>query len=205
MTKTLSLASVTALALSLAACGGGADTAENNMMAEDPMMNDAMMANDMMANDAAMMGNGAMSMASTPQEYVAMAGASDMFEIESSRLALEKGQRQEVKDFAQMLINDHQKSTAMIKTAAAAVQPPVTVAPQLNAEQQANMDALRNASAADFDRLYLTQQVPAHEKALALLQGYAQNGSAAQLQEHARTTAPLVEQHLTRARALQQQ
>lgn len=204
MTKTLLLACTTAAALSLAACGGGADSAENDMMADDGTLMDN---EAMMANDSAMMDNGAMAAPtpSSPQDYVAMAAASDMFEIESSRLATEKAQRQEVKDFAQMLIADHQKSTATLKTAAAAAEPPVTLTPQLNAEQQANIDALRNASGADFDRLYLSQQVPAHEKALAMLRGYAESDGPAQLKQHASTTAPAVEQHLTRARSLMQQ
>ena len=204
MTRTLPLACATALALSLGACGDTDSVADNNLIADNGLLmdNEAMMANDM-----AMMDNGAMAapVPSTPADYVAMAGASDLFEIESSELAAEKAQRQEVKDFAQMLVADHQKSTATLKTAAAAVQPPVTVAPELDASKQAMMDALRNASGADFDRLYLSQQIPAHEQALSMLQGYATGGGPEQLKQHASTTAPVVEKHLARARELQQQ
>lgn len=201
MTKTLPLACMSALALALAACGGATDTVGNDA-------NTALMDNEaMMANDTAMLDNGAMAapVPSTPADYASMAAASDMYEIESSQLALEKAQRQEVKDFAQMLVADHQKSTATLKTAAAAVQPPVTVTPQLDASKQAMIDALRNASGADFDRLYLSQQVPAHEQALAMLRGYAEGTGPEQLRQHASTTAPTVEQHLTRARELAQQ
>lgn len=198
------LLAVSVAALALTACGrnereNASATAESNMATNEMMVNEMGMTNTMgMTNDmgmnAAMPANG--------QEYAAMAAASDMYEIESSKLAEQKAQNADVKAFAQMLVKDHEKATADLKTAAGKAQPAITVTPKLNAEQQANMDALRNASGAEFDRLYLQQQVPAHEKALAMLQGYAASGDVAALKEHASKVAPVVEKHLTRAREL---
>lgn len=42
-----------------------------------------------------------------PQRFADMAGSSNMFEIESSKLALETSQTQEVQEFAQQMIDDH--------------------------------------------------------------------------------------------------
>src|SRR3712207_8417473 len=50
----------------------------------------------------------------TPTErgaYVRMAAASDLFEIQSSQLALQNAQRPEVRQFAQMLITHHTQTT----------------------------------------------------------------------------------------------
>jgi putative membrane protein len=74
--------------------------------------------------------------------------------------------------------------------------------PQLDSVQQANMDALRGARGADFDRLYLTQQVRAHEKAFALVSDYAANGEDAAMRQHAATVEGPIEQHLATARRL---
>ena len=185
-------------ALALAACGDNETPAVNDLAADDMMMNDMAM-NDMAMNDMNMM-NGAMP--ATGQDYASMAAASDMYEIESAQLAMEKTQNAQIRELAQMIVTDHQAATAALRTAAAQAQPAITVTPQLNAEQQANMEALRAATGDAFERLYLQQQVQAHEKALAMLRAYAQNGDVAQLREHASNTAAPVERHLERAREL---
>jgi putative membrane protein len=45
--------------------------------------------------------------------------------------------------------------------------------------------------------------VAGHEKALALLQGYSVGGDVVPLKEFASATAPVVQQHLDKARSLQ--
>lgn len=195
----IKILAATAALSALVACGDNEtpatnDMAMNGMMANDMAMNDMAAENVMMNGSAAAPANG--------QDYAAMAAASDMFEIESSKLAQEKAQNADVKAFAQMLVTEHQKSTADLKTAAGQAQPAVTVTPQMNAEQAANLEALRAASGAEFDRLYLQQQVPAHEKALAMLQGYAASGDVPSLKQHASMTTGPVEKHLARAREL---
>lgn len=189
-----------ALGLALAACGDNETPAVNDLAADNMMMND-LAVNDMAMNDMSMM-NGAAAMPANGQEYASMAAASDMYEIESAQLAMEKTQNAQIRELAQMIVNDHQAATAALRTAASQAQPAITVTPQLNADQQAQMDALRAASGDAFDRLYLQQQVQAHEKALAMLRAYAQNGDVAQLREHASNTAAPVEKHLERARDL---
>jgi putative membrane protein len=193
MTKNLILASVAALAL--AACGRDDSETANGMAFDNVATGGA--ANE--ATQAAAPG------ASTGQEYAAMASASDMFEIESARLAVEKSQNAGVKELARMLIADHEKSTADLKTAAGEAQPAITVTPQMDAEQQGNVQALRSANGAQFDQAWLQQQVAAHEKALALVQGYAERGDVASLKQHATTVAGPIQRHLERARQLQTQ
>ncbi len=192
-----------AATLALAACGGSESTTANEAVADnavldtaDNMVDDNMVGGNMMAPPAATAANG--------QEYATMAAAGDLYEIESSRLALEKAQNAQVKELAQMIITDHEKSTADLKTAAGEAQPAITVTPALNAEQQANMEALRAASAADFDRLYISQQIPAHEKTLALVQDYAGKGEVVSLKAHAATVTAPVQRHLERLRTMQQ-
>jgi putative membrane protein len=154
------------------------------------------------ANEAAMEAASAGDMTPTMRDaYVGMAAASDMFEIQSSQLARTRGQSQAVKDFAQMMIAHHTQTTAQLTAAARAsgVTPP---APVLLPMQARMMDELRGASGAGFDRVYLTQQVQAHEMALALHGNYARNGDTPALQAVAQAATPIVQQHLDRARQL---
>lgn len=189
-------------ALTLAACGDRNDTttAEANVATENLSIDDSAMAD---APDGNLTAPAAV-MPSTPQEFADLAAASDQFEIESGTIAQEKAQAGPVKEFAAMLVKDHTKSTADLKAAAGQADPAITPAPVLDAEQTANLAALRAASGADFDRLYIQQQIPAHEKALALLQGYSASGDAVPLRDFASKVAPVVQQHLEHARSLQQ-
>jgi putative membrane protein len=173
-------------ATSLAACTGGGETAtdtETMPAGEEAAVTDAppeSPANDMPTDAAG---------------YVQMAGASDAYEIQSSQLAVEKGQGDEVKMFAQHMIEDHQMTTQNLTTAAeaAGITPPP---PQLNPMQQDMISQLEAATGEEFDRTYLQQQRQAHEMALALHQNFASNGDNPQLQEVANQAVPIVQGHI---------
>ena len=64
------------------------------------------------------------------------------------------------------------------------------------------IEGLRGVNGAAFDQLYMQNQVQAHQKALAMLQGYSTSGDVVPLRQHAAATAPVVEQHLQRAREM---
>lgn len=134
------------------------------------------------------------------QGFVDQAAASDMFEIEAGKLAQQKGTDPAIKAFGAMMVSEHTKSTADLKTAASEAGG-LTVAPKLNPKQQSDFTALQGASG-NFDALYKQQQVAAHEAALALLQAQAASGDAAPLKAFAAKTAPVVEKHLDEARKL---
>lgn len=138
---------------------------------------------------------------STRDAYAQMAAASDLFEIQSSQLALTRAKNPAVRDFARMMIDHHTNTTNQLMSAAQAAGMGM-VAPQLMPMQQQMMTRLQAASEAQFDRVYMRQQVPAHEMALALHSNYAQNGDTPALKVVAAGAVPIVTQHLTQARTL---
>lgn len=200
--KTLLTATATALTLLLAACGG-AETADNSAgsaaanLTTQPDGNDTAMDTDVMMNGT---------VAQTPvtaAEFANQAAASDQFEIKSSQLAATKSASPAVKAFAAMLITEHTKATNDLTAAAAQGRPAVTPVATMTAEQQANLDALDKAPrGAAFDTLYAQLQVPAHQNALATLQGYAVRGDQPMLKAFASKTVPVVQKHLTQAQGL---
>jgi putative membrane protein len=140
----------------------------------------------------------------TPEDrlsYVRMAGASDMFEIQSSQMALSRAQRADTRQYAQMLVTHHTQTTqaTMQAAQAAGLNPPP---PMLMSMQRRMLDQLRRASGASFDRLYFTQQVPAHEMALALHTNYSRSGDTPSLRATAASAIPIVQQHLDGARRM---
>lgn len=139
-------------------------------------------------------------MQATP--YLETAGMSDVYEITSSQIALQKSRNPDIRRFATMLIGDHTMTTDQALAAAKAggvTAPP----PVLNAQFRALIAELGNASGPDFDRLYIGQQIPAHQGALELQTAYAANGDVAQLRTAARGAVPVIRMHLDDAMKLQ--
>ena len=127
-------------------------------------------------------------------DYIAQAGAGDLWEIESSKTLLAKSKDAKVRAFAEMMIDNHGKSTARVKTAAASagVEAP---APTLAPDQEKMLADIKAADAAGIDKIYLDHQKTAHGAALALHQGYAASGEAVALKQAAAEIVPVVEAH----------
>lgn len=152
-------------------------------------------------NDSRMDTDNSTTMPEAAMPYLQMAAASDMYEKESSNLALARSQDSNVRDFAQMMITDHTKTTQTLMSAArsAGLTPP---APQMNPMQQRMVAELRNLNGAAFDRVYLDQQTKAHEMAVTLHRNYAMDGDNPSLRSAASAAVPIVTGHLERVRRM---
>jgi len=132
-----------------------------------------------------------------PQDFANKAGPAGLFEIQSSQLALKMSQNADIKTFAQKMIDDHTKAADDLKAAAA--KDGVTVPAALDADGTTNLQKLQGAKAADFDALYVQMQTDAHIAAVGLYAGYAQNGQAGAIKDHATKTLPTLKMHLQMA------
>lgn len=140
----------------------------------------------------------------TPEQrrpYVRMAAASDLYEIQSAQIALQKSRRQDVRQFAQMLNRHHRQTTRELMRAARTARM-APVAPALMPMQVGMIRELRQARGSTFDNLFIDQQVKAHEMALSLHRNYASSGDTPALKRTAQAAVPIIEQHLSRARQL---
>lgn len=197
MTRLRLLATTTSIAalLVLGACSkAGNDDAA-------PAASDSAMADDATAMSTSPAMAAPMATPSDAQSFTDAMAASDMFEIESSKLAATMSQNAAVKKFAQMMIADHTKSSAELKSLAAKASPAVTVVPAMTDAQRGDLDHLK-AATADFDKLYAAKQVAAHQQALSMLRGYAAIGDDAAMKAFASKTATVVSGHLDQARNL---
>lgn len=138
----------------------------------------------------------------TTDMYVTQAATADMFEIESSKLALTKSTNAEIKAFAQMMVDDHTKSSQGLKTAAATAGDKANVPATLDLKHQGLLDELNATSGAAFDKAYMQAQAAGHEDALKLHRSYAEQGDNAALKQHALDAVPVVSGHLDQAKKL---
>jgi putative membrane protein len=134
--------------------------------------------------------------------YMQMAASSDLFEIQSSQLALQMSQNPAVRNVANLLIADHTRmSQTMMATAqSAGLNPP---APMLLPKHQAMLDQLRNAgSGYAFDQAFHDAQMMAHQEALQLHQNYAASGDNMALRTVASQAVPVIQMHINSVHAL---
>lgn len=133
--------------------------------------------------------------------FMAMAASSDQFEIQSSQMALQMSQNPQVRQFAQMMIDGHSRTTAELTQIAQSnglTPPPPTPLPP----QQAALDRIRAAPPGEFDAAYKREQIAGHQETLTLMRNYAASGDLAPLRDFAGRTAPIVEGHLNQAQTL---
>ncbi|MBN2970485.1 DUF4142 domain-containing protein [Roseomonas aeriglobus] len=193
MTKMFLTTAAAVAALSLGACGRSDDTTTTT---------NTTMSGDMATSNATTDMGAATPAASAGQTFANTAAASDAFEIESSRLAEKNAGSAAVKAFAAKMIDAHTESTAKLKAAAASASPAITPDPTLTADQQAQLAAMRNATGAAFDRLYIDAQKAAHTATLDTLKSYAASGDVPSLKAFAAELSPKVAAHLNMANGL---
>lgn len=135
----------------------------------------------------------------TATAFVPMATSSNLFEIESSRLALQRSQNREVRRYAQQMIRDHNMTTRRMATVVRRAGLPAPQPAMIPKHQQMLATV---EGAADFDAAYVNAQLMAHQEAVALFSSYASGGDVPQLREFAGATLPNLQMHLEHAQAL---
>jgi putative membrane protein len=134
--------------------------------------------------------------AHSPGEFASIAAQSNMFEIQSSKLVLDKSKQDDVRSFARQMIDDHQKAGDAMKLAAQKAS--VSDLPaKLNAEYQAKMETLQNASGDALDEMYWQMQVREHRQAVQLFTEFSRNKGP--LADFAKKTLPTLQAHLDKA------
>lgn len=137
----------------------------------------------------------------TVEGYVTAAAVADMYEIQAAEIALERSQTADIREMAEMIRTDHTQASANLKQVAPQAAPEAEIPTELDERRKGLIDNLRSAPQAEFDRTYRAQQVAAHEEALTLHRGFADNPEGGPLAEHARTVVPKIEMHLRMAQA----
>jgi putative membrane protein len=144
--------------------------------------------------------------AATSNDFVDKAAAGGIAEIETSRLALEKSQSADIKEFASMMITDHGKANDELATIAKKNDIEVPDDTTLVKQAKEKILDMRDES---FDAAYANNQVKAHEEAIELFEKQAntvtddRTKGATELKGFAQKMLPGLEKHLDMAKKLQ--
>jgi putative membrane protein len=145
--------------------------------------------------------NSTLGISPTTADFVKEAAISDMFEIQSSQIAQERGNGPE-KTFAATMIKDHQKTTDDLKSMVSGADVKAELPAALDSSHQSELDKLKSLKGADFRSRYDEDQVSGHKTAVSLFERYSKSGDNPKLKDWAGKTLPTLRHHLEMAQDL---
>jgi putative membrane protein len=107
------------------------------------------------------------------KRFISKVTIRNLYEIQSGHLAIDKTRNHLVGDYAKRIIDDHTKISAELTSLAYSIKVLQVLPTQLDARHEKMMEGLRAASAQQFEALYRTQQINAHDEAIRLFKSYA--------------------------------
>ncbi|ENA29184.1 MULTISPECIES: DUF4142 domain-containing protein [Pseudomonas] len=138
--------------------------------------------------------------AMSPEDFINDASAKGIAEIETAKLALEKSQSQDVKTFAQSMIDDHTKMNEQLQQLAQQKKLEVADNAMLMDMAKKMILQVRDES---FDAAYANNQVVAHEQTIEIFRNEANTSKDPELKALAQAALPKLEAHLEHAKTLQ--
>lgn len=142
------------------------------------------------------------SIVSADRDLLTLAASAGMLEIEGSRLALEKSKHDQVRNFAQKMVDQHSLANdelrSIARTAGISELPPTMVQ-----AHSWHMERLRALNGQEFDREYAAQiGVESHIEAVELFERAARDASNAELRAFAESKLPALREHLDAAQSV---
>jgi putative membrane protein len=122
-----------------------------------------------------------------------------MAEVELGKLAGDKAQSEQVKQFGHRMAQDHAKANDELKSLAQ--QKNIMLPSTLDAKDKATVDRLSKLSGAAFDRAYMQDMLQDHRKDVNEFRKESQSGKDPEVKAWAAKTLPTLEEHLRLAQS----
>jgi putative membrane protein len=138
--------------------------------------------------------------AQADKSFVMKAAQGGMAEVELGNLAKEKAQSDQVKQFAQRMVDDHGKANKELKSIAQ--QKGITLPTSLPAKEQKTKDKLSSLSGEQFDHAYMQHMLMDHKKDVAEFKKASTTCKDNDIKEFAGKTLPTLQDHLKEAQQI---
>ena len=134
------------------------------------------------------------------QAFLKKAVDDDLAEVEMARLALHKASSQQVKSFAQTMVNDHSKAKDQLEKIASNKH--VEIPKGLSTKNQATKDRLATFSGEQFDNAYIAEMLKDHKQDIATFRHEMNSAQDVDIREFADKSLPSLESHLKQAESI---
>jgi putative membrane protein len=126
--------------------------------------------------------------------FMKKAAIGGMTEVSLGKLAGEKGESKEVKDFGEKMVKDHTKIADNLKEVAGKLE--VTLPEKVDATHQVKIDKMEKASGTGFDSAYVNAMVMAHKKDIAAFEEAGKETKNEDLKKFIDDSVPTMKEHL---------
>ena len=137
-------------------------------------------------------------LSSDDKKFIEKASQGGMAEVQMGKLAQQKAQSAQVKQFGERMAKDH--ASANDKLTQIASQKGVAPASDMDSSAKREYDKLQKLSGAEFDREYMKTMVSDHEKDVKEFQSEAKSAKDPEVKNFAQSTLPTLEEHLKMAK-----
>jgi putative membrane protein len=135
------------------------------------------------------------------QDFMIKAAQANLAEIDMARIAMQKSQNPDVKDFANMIQKDH---TEALEDLAGLMKDKGMSQPNiLSPDAKADIEKMTALSGAEMDREFINAMVADHQKAIAMFREKANIAQSPDVKNYAEDQLPTLEMHLEKAQKLQ--
>jgi putative membrane protein len=124
----------------------------------------------------------------------------NMAEVETGKVAAQKAQNEEVKKFAQHMVDDHGKMLQEVQQLAQSKGVDLPKSP--NKKHQAAMKKLESASGEQFDKTYMSEMVKDHQDTVKKVEKIAKSSKDPEVKGAAQKALPDIKEHLQMAQSL---
>ena len=138
--------------------------------------------------------------AMTDQKFIDMAAQTDMMEAHLGQMAADHASRQDVKDYAQMLVADHTGDYQAL--GALAAKGGLTVPTGLDAAHNTMIAPFEKLKGAAFDSRYIQTMIAGHTGAIGVYTKEMSDAQNADVKAYASATLPTLNKHLDNAKDL---
>lgn len=144
--------------------------------------------------------NGMVNGPEADKNFLKKAMESHLGEIQMAQLALQKSSDDQVKHFAQQVLDDHGKILDELRQAALQLNVPVPTEPSKGAMK--NIEKLKTLSGPAFDAAYVKETVKAHKDEDKAFKEEAKTTTSPQLKEMMTADSQMIEGHLQQLQQL---
>ncbi len=132
--------------------------------------------------------------------FVRKAAQGGLAEVQLGQLAQQQGSSEEVKQFGQRMVTDHQSANEKLQTLAQGMN--MELPTTLSKHDQKELTKLQSLHGAAFDKAYARTMRSDHRKDIKEFEREAKHGKDAQLKQFADSTLPTLKDHLALAEKL---
>ena len=135
------------------------------------------------------------------QDFMMKAAQANLAEVDMARIAMQKSQNPDVKDFANMIDKDH---TSALEDLTDLMQQKGMSQPNiLSPDAKTDIEKMTALSGFEMDREFVNTMVADHQKAIEMFRDHINIAQSPDVKKYAEDLLPQLEMHLEKAQKLQ--